>query len=220
MYVYINTKLFHNITVFADLGAQIQKFTRPALPQLCHSKFKKIFSSCHDTLHETQIAGSRDWIHTCKTTTCVKVQPHTPFGYERAQLYGSAPSELTWHRSEPQNSMDVYTDTIMNHKRRSFTNIWQQGKRFWEWVSAVRRTNKVSFGLWFWLRWDSLVNQKELLRMSQKHSNMKLFHSAQYTNYYLPNLIQIMDFPTERQCYVTTDYSTLFPKKQASGFVL
>lgn len=55
--------------------------------------------------------------------------------------------------------------------------------------------------------------------MSQKHSNMNLFHSAQYTNYYLPNLIQIMDFPTERRCYVTTDYSTLFPKKQASGFV-
>lgn len=128
----------------------------------------------------------------------VEVQPHTPFGYARAQLHGSAPSEVTWHRSEPQNSMDVYTDTIMNHKRRSFTHIWQQGKRFWNEYTAVSRTNKVSFGLWFWLRWDSLVEQKELLRMSQKHSsisNMKPFHSAQYTNYYLPNLIQIMVFP-------------------------
>ncbi len=39
--------------------------------------------------------------------------------------------------------MDVYTDTIMNHKRRSFTNIWQQGMRFWNecvWSDGLTRS--------------------------------------------------------------------------------
>lgn len=156
----------------------------------------------------------------------VKAQRRTPFGYARAQLHGSVPSQVSWRLSGPRSSMDVYTDTIMNHKRWSFTHIWQQGKRFWTQHATICLANKVSFGLWFRFRWDSPIpaalEQKELFRIYQKHestSNMKPVRCARYAHYSLPNLIQVMVVPVERRCSVTTDYSTPFPKKQARGFL-
>lgn len=151
----------------------------------------------------------------------IKVQPHT-FGYVRAQLYGSAPSEVTWHRSEPQNSMDVYTDTIMNHKRRSFTHIWQQGKRFWKECVQSDGLTRSLLACGFDSGEILLLNKRSCSgchRSTISKSNLKLFHSAQYTNYYLPNLIQVMVFPTERQLS-DNRLLTEFPKKQARSLVL
>lgn len=149
-----------------------------------------------------ELIGGETGLWLAKQQLGVKARHRTPFGYARAQLHGRAPSQVTWRRSGPQSSMDVYTKPIMNHQRRSFIHIWQRGKWSWNHYPALCLANKVSFGLWFWFRWDpptsAGIEQKKLIRIYQKHSstsNTKPFHSAQYAHYNLPSLFQVMLFP-------------------------